>query len=265
MKGVTTSPPTPIEPAATLILLRSSGTCTEILMQVRHSGMAFAGGALVFPGGKIEAQDSDTALEGLIDDIQDEEELRPAKIAAIRETFEECGLLLARSPGEPRLINGEQASRLARDRQSLNRGDMRFVDILRRDSLRIACGSLVHFAHWITPDFMPRRFDTHFFLAHAPESQQEAHDGEETVESVWIRPEDAIDAATNGRYKMLFPTRSILHRLCGDTSPPDHLQEASRTPVVTVAPQLVKRKTGTFVQIPDNIGYGFFEEQVSKD
>ncbi|MFN2287072.1 MAG: hypothetical protein ABR578_01930, partial [Chromatocurvus sp.] len=67
------------------------------------------------------------------------------------------------------------------------------------------------------------------------------------------------------RYKMLFPTRSILHRLCGDTPPSDHLRDAADTPIVTVAPQLIKRETGTFVQIPDNIGYAFFEEQVSKD
>ena len=236
-----------------------------MLMQVRHSGMAFAGGALVFPGGKIEAQDSDTDLDGLIDNAAGEDELRPAKIAAIRETFEECGLLLASDADDPRPINGVRASQLARDRQLLNRGDLRFRDILRRDSLRLACDSLVHFAHWITPDFMPRRFDTHFFLAHAPESQQAVHDGEESVDSVWIRPEDAIDAAADGRYKMLFPTRSILHRLCGDTPPSDHLRDAADTPIVTVAPQLIKRETGTFVQIPDNIGYAFFEEQISKD
>ena len=234
-------------------------------MQVRHSAMAFAGGALVFPGGKIEDQDSDTELNDLIDHARGDDELRPAKVAAIRETFEECGLLLASRPGDPRPINGLQASQLAQDRQLLNRGDLQFIDILRKDSLRLDCGSLVHFAHWVTPDFMPRRFDTHFFLAHAPESQREAHDGEESVDSVWFRAEDAIDAAAEGRYKMLFPTRSILHRLRGDTPPSEHLREAAGTPVVTVAPQLVERETGTFVQIPDNIGYVHFEEQVSKD
>ncbi|MEQ8514048.1 MAG: NUDIX domain-containing protein, partial [Chromatocurvus sp.] len=218
-----TAPPTP-EPAATLILLRSAGAGTEVLMQVRHSDIAFAGGALVFPGGKLEPQDDDAALGDVMDDTGSSDGLRAARVAAIRETFEECGLMLAHEPGSRALAGGDRIRRLCAARQRLHRGEEHFVELLRRESLQLACSALVHFAHWVTPEFMPRRFDTHFFLAQAPTSQEDAHDGRESVESVWIRPEDAISAAANGRYRMLFPTRSILHRLYGAHTPADHLR-----------------------------------------
>lgn len=259
-----TPPPPPAEPAATLILLRPVAAHTEVLMQVRHSDIAFAGGALVFPGGKLEPQDSDPALEACIDDTGVEGNLRTAKVAAIRETFEECGLMLARARGSGELVDASLVASLNEDRQRLNRGEQHFIDLLRRESLTLACDTLVHFAHWVTPEFMPRRFDTHFFLAQAPEAQEEVHDGTESVESVWIRPDEAIRAAARGRYKMLFPTRSILHRLAAERAPVDHLQIAGDTPVVTVAPRLVRRDTGTFIRIPDDIGYDWFEEKIEK-
>lgn len=258
-------PKTTLEPAATLILLRATGKDTEVLMQVRHSGMAFAGGALVFPGGKQEPQDSDPALAAAIDAPDTDDALQAAKIAAIRETFEECGLMLARLPDCREQVSGEWLRRLDGDRQRMNRGEQGFRELLNRESLQPALSDLVHFAHWITPDFMPRRFDTHFFLAEAPDSQEDSHDGRESVASVWIRPEDAITGSTQGRYRMLFPTRAILHRLCGNLAPAEHLQIATETPVVTVAPRLVKRGTDTFVQIPENIGYRFFEEKLRRE
>lgn len=258
-----TAPPTP-EPAATLILLRRASSGTEVLMQVRHSDMVFAGGALVFPGGKLEAQDSDPCRHDLMDESGYGDSLGPARVAAIRETFEECGLLLACEAGTHVLAQGARVSRLDRDRQRLNRSELDFGDLLRRESLQLACDALVHYAHWVTPSFMPRRFDTHFFLALAPTSQEDAHDGRETVESVWIRPREALDAAEDGRYRMLFPTRAILHRLSGEQTPESHLRIAAATPVVTVAPRLVEREAGTFVQIPDNIGYSHCEERITR-
>src|SRR6056297_160204 len=256
--------PTPA-PAAALILLRAAGRHTEVLMQVRHSDIAFAGGALVFPGGKQEPQDSDSAPAEAIDDPDTDNTLRTAKTAAIRETFEECGLMLARLPGCRERVSGEWLRRLDGDRRRLNQGEQDFRELLKRESLQPALNDLVHFAHWITPDFMPRRFDTHFFLAEAPSSQKDTHDGRESVASVWIRPEDAITGSEQGRYRMLFPTRAILHRLCGPHPPAEHLRIADETPVVTVAPRLVKRGTDTFVQIPDAIGYRFFEEKIRRD
>ncbi|TCO77256.1 NUDIX hydrolase [Chromatocurvus halotolerans] len=259
------SPKATPEPAATLILLRAAGQDTEVLMQVRHSDMAFAGGALVFPGGKLEPQDSESALTAAIDDPDIDDPLRAAKIAAIRETFEECGLMLARLPGCRERVSGEWLRRLDEDRRRLNRGEQNFQELLYRESLRPALGDLVHFAHWITPDVMPRRFDTQFFLAEAPSSQEDTHDGRESVASVWIRPEDAITGSTQGRYRMLFPTRAILHRLCGNRAPAEHLQMAAEAPVITVAPRLVKRGNETFVQIPETIGYSFFEEKIRRE
>lgn len=233
-------------------------------MQVRHSDMAFAGGALVFPGGKQEPEDRDPDLAAVVDPDTDGA-LRSAKITAIRETFEECGLLLAYTRASGERVDGEWLRRLDEDRRGLNRGEQRFRELLNRESLQPACDALVHFAHWITPDFMPRRFDTHFFLAKAPDSQEDTHDGRESTASVWIRPEDAITASAEGRYKMLFPTRAILHRLCGRHAPEAHLRMATEAPVITVAPRLVTRGAETVIQIPDDIGYGFFEEKINKE
>lgn len=253
-----------LEPAATLILLRPAAAGTEVFMQVRHRDMAFAGGALVFPGGKQEAEDSDPALTTLIDDRRRDDALMAAKRAAIRETFEECGLMLAHPLGCDALASGAWLQRLDAERERLHRGEQSFAALLERESLQPACDRLVHFAHWLTPDFMPRRFDTHFFLAAAPAFQDGTHNGHEATESVWIQPEEAITAAAQGRYKMLFPTRSILHRLCGAHTPDYHLRVAAATPVITVAPCVIQRGADAYVQIPDNIGYELFEEQITR-
>ena len=249
-------------PAAALILLRYTAGHTEILMQVRHRDIAFAGGALVFPGGKLEPQDADPGLADCIDEAGHPGALTPAKVAAIRETFEESGMLLARARGSAQLLGNDRARLLAAERKRLNRGEQRFGELLQRESLRLACDTLVHFAHWVTPEFMPHRFDTQFFLAHAPELQADTHDGRESVESVWIRPGNALEAAQKGRYKLLFPTRSILHRLSEDEPPETHLRQAGATPVVTALPRLVTRAEGRFVQIPDDIGFTYCEEQI---
>lgn len=219
-------------------------------MQVRHSDMAFAGGALIFPGGKLEAGDENPEMLALVDDPDYQPDLRAARIAAIRETFEESGLLLARTAGEPGLP-GE-----------ITRAEEKFAALLRRNALRAACLDLVHFARWITPEFMPRRFDTQFFLTRAPRVQSVTHNDGESVASFWLRPEEALAAAEQGQYKLLFPTRSILHRLCGDHTLEAHLQTAARTPVTTVTPTLVRNAAGTFVQIPSNAGYTYCEEQI---
>jgi hypothetical protein len=117
-------------------------------------------------------------------------------------------------------------------------------------------GGLAHFAHWITPLPVPKRFDTQFFLAAAPEDQVAVHDGHEAVDSVWIRPVDALAAAEDGSRKIVFPTRLNLQKLARHASVAEAFAMAAATPVVTVMPQMRMTAAGRVLRIPIEAGYG---------
>lgn len=220
--------PAPARPASTVLLLRDGAEGLEVFMVVRHREIEFASGALVFPGGRVEG--ADVALAG-------GDEAAAFRVAAIRETWEECGVLLA-VPGAPPPAEGEFARMLAA------RGlmpDMR---------------GLAHFAHWITPEPVPKRFDTHFFLAAAPHGQDALHDGHEAVDSVWIRPADALADAEAGRRKVVFPTRMNLAKLARSASVAEAFAAARARPVVTVLPEMRMAPEGRILRIPAAADYG---------
>jgi 8-oxo-dGTP pyrophosphatase MutT (NUDIX family) len=226
------SSPAPARPASTVLLLRDAPGGLEVFMVVRHAANAFAGGALVFPGGSVDA--ADLVLAG-----GDAE--RAFRVAAVRETWEECGVLLAKPgavPGAPPPAGGDFAAMLA------SRG-------LAPDT-----GGLAHFAHWITPLPVPKRFDTHFFLAAAPDGQAALHDGHEAVDSVWIRPQDALAAAEEGSRKVVFPTRMNLTKLARHATLAEAFAAARATPVVTVLPEMRMTPAGRVLRIPAAAGYG---------
>ena len=163
----------PALPASTIVLLRDGAAGLETFMVVRHHAIDFASGALVFPGGRMEATDAELAEAG--DRAQHEADpLAPHKVAAIREAFEECGALIARPRGEDGLVSAERAAALGRGAP--------LAPLMAREGLVPAIDRLVPFAHWITPAFLPKRFDTHFFLTLAPPDQALAHDRREAVE-----------------------------------------------------------------------------------
>ncbi|MBV1872547.1 MAG: NUDIX hydrolase, partial [Gammaproteobacteria bacterium] len=114
---------------------------------------------------------------------------------------------------------------------------------------------LHHFAHWVTPEMMPKRFDTHFYLARAPEGQTGSHDGRESVDSIWITPQKAISDAEEGKLKVIFPTRMNLMRLAQYSSVEDAISSTARNEVVTVMPWTEQQETGAMLCIPDNAGY----------
>ena len=172
--------------ASTILLLRDGPTGLEVFMVVRHHEIDFASGALVFPGGRMEAADAELAREAMSFADGIDETARGLRIAAIREAFEECGVLLARPKGDGRIVPAERASALDRSAP--------FADLMAREGLAPAIDALVPFARWITPAFLPKRFDTHFFLALAPPGHALAHDGREAVNSVWIAPRAALRA-----------------------------------------------------------------------
>lgn len=197
-------------------------------MVVRHHQIDFASGALVFPGGRVEA--ADAVLAGGDADLA-------FHVAAIRETWEECGVLLAR-PGTAVAAEGD------------------FAAMLSARGLMPDVSALALFAHWITPIPVPKRFDTKFFLAAAPADQEALHDGGEAVDSVWIRPTDALAAAEAGTRKVVFPTRMNLAKLARSNSVAEAFAAARAKPVVTVQPIQRNTPEGRYLRIPIEADYG---------
>ena len=136
------------------------------------------------------------------------------RIAAIRETFEESGILLARPKGSEALVDAKRAGEIeAAHRADLNEGKITFLKVLTDNGMVLALDELVPYAHWITPEGMPKRFDTWFFLAAAPPDQLGAHDGKESTDSIWVSPREALEGGESGRFKLPFPTTRNLIKL----------------------------------------------------
>ena len=151
-------------PASTVLLIRDGEQGLEVFMVVRNRAIDFAGGALVFPGGRVEPDD--VAIAG---GPGDEVSLDAFRVAGIRETFEECGVLLARPPGCPVMIGAETLLRAEdKHRAAMNRGERTLSELLAAEQLQPAVDAMLHFAHWVTPKGRAKRFDTQFFLAAAP-------------------------------------------------------------------------------------------------
>ena len=256
MKGDKIMQATP-RAAATILLLRDGVDDSEVFMVVRHHEIAFAAGALVFPGGRVEEADLDLASR-----IANPEALDRAalgfRIAAIRETFEECGVLLARPRGSDRLIDATVLRQVeVRHRSALNGGAIGFEAMLLEEDLVPATDLLVHFAHWITPANQPKRYDTQFFLAETPAEHLAVHDGREAVESIWISPARALADTEAGRFKLIFATFKNLEKLRRSRTVADAIQTARRSNVVTVQPDVTRLEgTKRLMCIPAEADYG---------
>ena len=259
---------TPV-PAATVLLLRDGPDGLQTFMVVRHHQIDFVGGALVFPGGKIDQGDFEVA--DLCDGIPGaatggHDELDGTHVAmmagAIREAFEECGVLLARAAGSDELIPADRLRTLDGDRDALHGGQLTLRAFLERENLRLACDRLVHFAHWITPPMVPKRFDTHFYLVAAPVDHLAVHDGHESVDSVWISPNDALAGAEDGTYTIIFPTLRNLDMLGESSTAAEALVAAEARTVVPVLPWSEEREDGTYICIPPEAGYRITEEKI---
>ena len=243
--------------SASILMLRDA-PAFQVFMARRHHQIDFASGALVFPGGKTSGDDARPEWRDRIDG--DLGPLTVAGIAAVRETYEESGLLLcrpedARGPGAP-LTDRAMAERLAPHRAAVDRGETSFLDLLAGAGLVVGLDRLVRFSHWVTPEFMPKRFDTHFFLAHAPEGQIAGHDGRETTDSEWIAPAEALRRAANGQATILFPTRLNLEMLCEASDAEGALDQARARPIARVMPVIEKDAEGQdWLTIPADAGY----------
>jgi 8-oxo-dGTP pyrophosphatase MutT (NUDIX family) len=230
--------PEPI-PAATLVLMRPvPGGVPELLMIERTATMAFAAGALVFPGGRIDPEDREAAAALGADD-----EHGAAKIAAIRETIEETGIAVG-------LAGPTDGMRAAMD------AGERFAALLRGLGLGLDLDALTPFARWC-PNFREtRRFDTHFYLAEAPADAPEPTVApHEAVRAFWASASDILSELDAGRAHAIFPTRRNLERLTRFASIDEARADAARFPVRKITPWVEQRGGGAFVCIPDDAGY----------
>lgn len=249
-----------IKPAATILLLRDDPEF-EVLMVKRHHQIDFASGALVFPGGKSHAGDHDLAWADHALGFGDHDaEQRGLRIAAIREVFEEAGILLGLR-GDGSAIGGEAAP--LEVRAKVDAGELAFLDVVRELGVSIDLNALTIFARWITPPLTPKRFDTWFYAAVAPDDQLAACDGRETVDAEWISPKEVLRLADAGERKVIFPTRMNVQLLAEAQSADDCVTRANGRPLVTVEPQIQDRPGGKVLVLPPDAGYGVVEEPLA--
>jgi 8-oxo-dGTP pyrophosphatase MutT (NUDIX family) len=241
--------------ASTVLLLRQGTSGMEVFMVVRHHQIDFASGALVFPGGSVDPADHEIAArpELIRSGGSGDADALALRVAAVRETFEECGILLAREHGSDALIGADRLKAIGRPAEETAGA---FKDFIAARKLELALDLLVPFAHWITPVPMPKRFDTYFFMAVAPEDQVGVHDGHEAVDSVWIAPQHAVDEAHAGRFTLVFATERNLVKLARATSADDALARARSERIVTVMPEVTKGEGDKRkLRIPKDAGY----------
>ena len=254
--------PAPPRPATTVLLLRPSkrsdvSSPLEVFMVVRHHQIDSFSGALVFPGGKLEDADGNARLRarcGGPANLSDSE--LTFRIAGVREAFEECGVLLARKRGYKALIGATDLKPIEdRWRAKLTRDEASILDLVEAEDLELATELMTPFAHWITPTFVPKRFDTWFFLADAPEDQVALHDGSESTDSVWIGAQEAIDEAKAGKRTLVHATQKNLELLAEGGTVAGALAQAASRKVVTVQPWVEARDGKRFLHIPEGAGY----------
>jgi 8-oxo-dGTP pyrophosphatase MutT (NUDIX family) len=255
-----TDQPVPIRPAATILLVRDTPEF-EVLMVKRHHQIDFASGALVFPGGKTHQGDHDPAWaqhSAGWDETPEEE--RALRVAAIRESYEEAGVLIGRDAAGG-IFHGDE--RMGPAREAVAKDERSFIDLVAELGVKIDLTALTVFARWITPAMMHKRFDTWFYVALANSEQLAVCDGWETVDAEWIAPGEAIRLAAAGERTVIFPTRMNLQLLAEASSGEDAIERSLARELVVVLPQVEKREDGNFLIIPNNAGYGDVAEPMA--
>jgi 8-oxo-dGTP pyrophosphatase MutT (NUDIX family) len=185
------------------------------------------------------------------------------RAAAIREAFEESGILLAQRRDGSALVNAGSLTQLDAWRAGLNAQSLTLGAMLEEGDLVLSCENLAHFSHWITPEFMPKRFDTHFYLARVPADQIAAHDGHENVDSVWISPQQVVEDARNKTRTVIFPTLSNVVRLAQYRSVEQAFAGTLASRIVPIQPWVEQRADGRYVCIPRDAGFSLCESRAS--
>ncbi len=236
---------TPVEPrgAATVVLLRDAADGPEVYLLRRHLRMAFAAGMYAFPGGTVDPRDADATVawagpapSDWADVLRcDEREARALVCAAMRETFEESGVLLA-GPSPATVVADTVGEKWEADRAALVDRSLGFAEFLDRRGLVLRTDLLAPWAHWITPEFEPRRYDTRFFLAIMPPGQRTRDVSGEADQVIWMSPAQAASAVEAEQMAMLPPTYVTVKEIAAYTTAADALAAAAVRTITTVTP-----------------------------
>lgn len=254
--------PTRPRPAATVVLLRPGPEGPEALLLRRSRSAGFVPGAYVFPGGRVDRDDATPALVDRLEGLDSGSAARrlglapdadpPAVayyVAALREAFEETGLLVGRTPnGPPPPAAGHPEIERLRDR--ILKDEDAFPEVLDRMDARMDGSAVEYIAHWITPVVEPRRYDTRFFAAAVPAGSPSVVDPREMTDAVWLTPDAALVRHEQGRLPMIFPTIKTLESLRGHATPNEVLEAFGERRIPAIRPRLVKTDEGVGTVIP---------------
>lgn len=259
--------------AATVILLRRKSDTDEggfeVLMVLRHPKSAFVPNSYVFPGGILEEDDYKRDIDryctgmdhekarSLLEKLSSPEIALGTWVAAIRETFEEVGLLLAyREDGSLKQFNSEEVvKRFRRHRGLLFEGKRTFINILREEGLTLATDRLYYFSHWITPEFLPLRYDVRFFVTEAPEGQEALPDGVELTKHAWITPQEALKRFRSGKCDMVLPTLMTMEELSHHRTIEDVIRATREKNVEGILTKMVEDNGEIVEYMPDGRAY----------
>jgi 8-oxo-dGTP pyrophosphatase MutT (NUDIX family) len=255
-----------VRPASTVVLLRDGHEGLETFLVRRHDAVAFMGGAHVFPGGRVDDSDAAPAYAAYADGALSSRfsapvaSVRAHYVAAARELFEEAGILLARDPAR-QFVSLEPDDNVRALRLAITTGDMTLLDLLRQFEWRLSFDALVYFAHWVTPPVEARRYDTRFFLAAVPPAQDPAHDASETVDSVWLRPAEAIRRCRDGALALPPPTWTTLRALESFGDVGSALAWGREQPAPRIEPSIEQRGDTRIVILPHVEGFAVREQR----
>jgi len=258
--------PVELRDAATVLILRDGVEGLEVFMLRRNLNSDFVGGAYVFPGGAVDPDDRHANLEPVCEGRSDADASRRLGIesgglafwvAAIRESFEEAGVLLAYDlDGIVDLDDAASMERWAHHRQQVDSSQLTMIDLCRLEGLRLAVDGMHYFSHWVTPEGAPRRYDTRFFLAAAPTNQTPLHDDHEVIANEWIRPADGIARVEAGELTMMPPTVASLRAISRFATAAEALEAAREiTHVPEVLPRVIAADGGVRIVLPGDPDY----------
>jgi len=254
--------PAPPRPAATVVLMREAEGPPEVLLLRRSRRSGFVPGAYVFPGGRVDASDAAPEVVARLDGLDGDRAARrldlpdgepPALayyLAAIREAFEETGILVGTRAGDggPPATAAEDAAVDAL-RDDLMEDRRSFAAVLAAMGARLDGGAMEYLAHWITPVAEPRRYDTRFFAARVPRGSRAIVDRREMTDALWISPSAALRRHGQDSLPMIFPTIKTLEQLARYSTTEEALREIGSTPVRTILPRLVITRAGVRMEL----------------
>lgn len=255
----------PPRDSATVLLLRDEPGGLEVFMVRRHLNSDFVGGAYVFPGGGLDPSDLEPAVLARLAGVPDAEAARLGLpldrarahwVAAIRETFEEAGVLLGGPGGVPAAMRTpEEIARWGGRRAALLDRSQGWAALVADEDVTMDGSRVGYWSHWITPEGTPKRFSTRFFVAEVPADQEPMADDLEVEAGVWLRPQDALADRAAGKLTMIFPTVKTLEELLPFAKAADVVAACAGREVVARLPRIALVDGQPAVLLPGDAGY----------